>query len=85
LAMTADHYPHIHEPAAGVLICLGYNGRGVAMGTAMGAQLARRIMNPSAQFDMPITDMKSIRFHALWPLAVRAVIVHGRVSDFLGI
>ena len=85
LAMTPDHYPHIHEPADGVLVCLGYNGRGVAMGTALGAQLARRIMNPSSEFDMPISDMKGIRMHALWPLAVRAAIAYGRLTDFLGI
>lgn len=85
LAMTPDQYLHIHEPADGVLICLGYNGRGVAMGTAMGAQLARRLMNPSSTFDMPITDMKHIRLHAMWPLAVRAAILHGRLRDFLGI
>lgn len=84
LAMTKDQYPHIHEPASGVLSCLGYNGRGVAMGTAMGAQLARRILTPAADFDMPITNMKTIALHALWPLAVRAVIARGRISDFLG-
>jgi glycine/D-amino acid oxidase-like deaminating enzyme len=83
--MTPDQYLHIHEPADGVLICLGYNGRGVAMGTAMGAQLARRLMNPSSAFDMPITDMKHMRLHAMWPLAVRAAILHGRLRDFLGI
>ena len=85
LAMTSDHYPHIHEPADGVLICLGYNGRGVAMATAMGAQLAHRILNPTAGFDMPITGMKNIPLHALWPLAVKAAIAHGRVSDYLGL
>jgi len=85
LAMTTDHYPHIHEPAAGVLVCLGYNGRGVAMGTAMGAQLARRIATPSAGLDMPITTMKTIGLHPLWPVAVKAAIAHGRVSDFLGV
>jgi glycine/D-amino acid oxidase-like deaminating enzyme len=85
LAMTPDQYLHIHEPAGGVTACLGYNGRGVAMATAMGAQLARRLMNPSFQFDMPITGMKLIRFHALWKLAVRAAIAHGRITDFLGI
>jgi glycine/D-amino acid oxidase-like deaminating enzyme len=84
LAMTRDHYPHIHEPAPGVLACLGYNGRGVAMGTAMGTELARKILTPSATFDMPVTDMKTIGMHALWPLAVRAVIARGRISDFLG-
>ncbi|MEP6548253.1 MAG: FAD-binding oxidoreductase [Gammaproteobacteria bacterium] len=85
LAMTKDHYPHINEPAAGVLVCLGYNGRGVAMATAMGAQLARRILTPTADFDMPVTNMKTIGLHALWPIAVRAVIARGRFSDFLGV
>jgi len=85
LAMTRDQYPHIHEPDDGVLACLGYNGRGIAMATAMGDQLARRLVNPSSEFDMPLTGMKGIRLHALWPLAVRAAIARGRLSDFLGI
>jgi glycine/D-amino acid oxidase-like deaminating enzyme len=85
LAMTRDHYPHVHEPAPGVLVCLGYNGRGVAMATAMGASLARRITRPDLPFDMPVTDMKTIALHPLWPAAVKAVILYGRVSDFLGL
>jgi glycine/D-amino acid oxidase-like deaminating enzyme len=83
LAMTADQYPHIHEPADGVSVCLGYNGRGVAMATAMGAQLARRLLK--SEFDMPITGMKRIRLHSMWKLGVRAAIAHGRLTDFLGI
>ena len=43
-AITPDHYPHVHEPDESVLVCLGYNGRGVAMSTAMGPQLARRVI-----------------------------------------
>jgi glycine/D-amino acid oxidase-like deaminating enzyme len=85
LAMTADHYPHVHEPARGVLVCVGYNGRGVAMATAMGAQLARRITSPAEPFDMPVTSMQTIPLHALWPIAVKAAIAHGRARDFLGI
>jgi glycine/D-amino acid oxidase-like deaminating enzyme len=85
LAMTRDHYPHVHEPAGGVLVCLGYNGRGVALGTAMGAQLADRIIDPRRRFDMPITSLKTIPLHAMWPLAVRAAIARGRLSDRLGI
>ncbi len=85
LAMTTDHYPHVHEPAAGVLACLGYNGRGVELGTAMGAQLARRLMDPSAPFDMPITPMKTIPFHRFWRLGVRAEIARGRLRDRLGV
>jgi glycine/D-amino acid oxidase-like deaminating enzyme len=84
LAMTPDQYVHVHEPAAGVLVCLGYNGRGVAMATVMGAQLARRILDRSSPFDMPISDMKTIRLHAGWPLAVHAAVAYGRFRDFLG-
>ena len=83
LAVTTDHYPHIHEPADGVLVCLGYNGRGVAMSTAMGAELARRIVGgASAEFNMPVTDLKSIPFQGLWRLGVHARITYGRLRDY---
>ncbi len=85
LAMTPDQYPHVHEPAPGVLVGLGYNGRGVAMATAMGAQLAARILRPTEDIDLPITDMKTIPLHALWPVAVRAAIARGRIADLLGL
>jgi glycine/D-amino acid oxidase-like deaminating enzyme len=83
--MTTDQYPHIHEPAPGVISCLGYNGRGLAMSTAMGVQLAQRLLNPSAPFDMPISPMKIIPFHRLWPVAVGAAIARGRLADMLGV
>jgi len=84
LAVTIDHYPHIHEPAAGVLVCLGYNGRGVAMSTAMGPQLARRVLGgKSAAIDMPTTDLYRIPFHGLWRSAVAARIAYGRLRDYL--
>jgi glycine/D-amino acid oxidase-like deaminating enzyme len=85
LAMTRDQYPHLHEPAPGVLTCMGYNGRGVAMATVMGAQLAKRMLDPRGEIDMPSSSMKPIGLHALWPLAVRAAIVRGRISDFFGL
>jgi hypothetical protein len=34
---------------------------------------------------MPISALKTIPLHALWPLAVRLAIARGRLSDFLGI
>lgn len=86
LAMTADHYPHVHEPADNLLISLGCNGRGVALSTAMGAQLARRLAGgKGAQIDMPVTSIEPIPLHALWPLAVTSVVVTGRLRDRLGI
>lgn len=83
LAITQDHYPHVHEPDESVLVCLGYNGRGVAMSTAMGRQLARRMLG--GEIDMPITTLKEIPFHALWRSAVSARIAYGRIRDCLGL
>jgi glycine/D-amino acid oxidase-like deaminating enzyme len=85
LAMTQDSYSHWHEPAKGLLACVAYNGRGVAMATTMGALIAKRILDPAALCDMPITALKPIALHGLWPLAVRGAILRGRVSDFLGL
>ncbi|MBR0697707.1 FAD-binding oxidoreductase [Bradyrhizobium lablabi] len=86
LAITKDHYPHVHEPAENLLISLGCNGRGVALSTAMGAQLARRLIGGSrAEIDMPITGVKPIPMHAFWPLGVTAAVLTGRVRDRLGV
>jgi len=86
LAITPDHYPHIHEPEETVLVCLGYNGRGVAMSTAMGVELARRVIGGRhAEIAMPITGIRQIPLHGLWKSAVDARLVYGRVRDFLGL
>jgi glycine/D-amino acid oxidase-like deaminating enzyme len=83
LAYTPDHYPHIHQPDENVLVCLGYNGRGVAMSTAMGPQLATRILG--GPIDMPITTIKEMPFHALWRSGVAARVAYGRIRDALGL
>jgi glycine/D-amino acid oxidase-like deaminating enzyme len=86
LAITTDHYPHVHEPADGVLACLGYNGRGVAMSTAMGGELARRVVGGrAAEIAMPITGIRQIPLHGLWKSAVEARVAYGMVRDFLGL
>jgi len=86
LAMTADHFPHVHEPGPGALVYLGCNGRGVALATAMGEQLARRLTGgETAGIDMPVTTVKPIPFHALWPVAVKSTVLYGRIRDRLGL
>jgi glycine/D-amino acid oxidase-like deaminating enzyme len=86
LAYTPDHYPHIHEPDEGVLVCLGYNGRGVAMSSAMGPELARRAIGVrQVEIDMPITTIREMPFHALWRSGVAARVAYGRIRDMLGL
>ncbi|WP_426954913.1 NAD(P)/FAD-dependent oxidoreductase [Muricoccus radiodurans] len=86
LAVTTDHYPHLHEPAPGLLAALGYNGRGVAMATTMGRQLARRAAGtPAEALDMPVSPIRPIPLHRFWRVGVEARIVTGRLRDRLGI
>lgn len=86
LAVTPDHYPHVHEPAPGLLCCLGYNGRGVAMASHMGRILAARLAEgEAAPFDMPITPLRPLPMHRLWRLGVWAEVWRGRVLDRLGL
>ncbi|HVX77748.1 MAG TPA: FAD-binding oxidoreductase [Bradyrhizobium sp.] len=84
VAVTTDYYPHFHEPAQNVIAALGYNGRGVAMATAMGGEIARRILGtPASELDMPVTDIRPIPFHAFWPVGAALRIAYGRIRDAL--
>ena len=86
LAITSDHLPHLHTPSDDVLIYLGCNGRGVAMATTMGKQLAARIIGgPSQRIDLPVTGIKPMPFHALWPVGVHTAMLWGRLRDKLGL
>ena len=86
LGVTPDFYPHLHEPAPGLIAALGYSGRGVAMATAMGGQVARRLLGtPAESLDMPVTSIKPMPFHGFWRLGVMAKVWEGRVLDRLGL
>jgi glycine/D-amino acid oxidase-like deaminating enzyme len=74
------------QPAPGILVCLGYNGRGVAMATAMGPELARRLLGGAPiEINMPITDMRGIPLHGFWRVGVAARMAYDRVRDHLRI
>ncbi|WP_337875128.1 FAD-binding oxidoreductase [Elioraea sp.] len=44
VGITADRAPHVHELAPGVTTWIGCNGRGVALATAIGRELARQAL-----------------------------------------
>lgn len=86
IAVTTDHLPHVHEPAQNLIAALGYNGRGVAMATVMGDEIARRITGGAAsELALPITPVRQIPFHPLWRVGALARIISGRVVDRLGL
>jgi glycine/D-amino acid oxidase-like deaminating enzyme len=86
VAITADHYPHLTPLGEGIMAALGYNGRGVAMATAMGRVLADWATGmPEDALDFPATPLRPIPFHALRRPAVRATVAWYRLRDRLGI
>eukprot|EP01037_Dinobryon_pediforme_P021018 gene21018-21777_t len=85
-AITPDHLPHIHEPAEGVHIGLGYNGRGIAMATAVGRMLARRVAGGRIEeLDLPVTGISPIFGHFAWPVAVQARLRWESLRERLGV
>ncbi|WP_448092917.1 NAD(P)/FAD-dependent oxidoreductase [Pseudomonas lini] len=83
-AVTTDHLPHVHEPARQLHIAVGCNGRGIAISTALGKQLANRVLGLSAdELQVPVSSIKSIAFHRLRGLGVRAATFYKRLQDRL--
>lgn len=64
IAITRDFFPHVHQPYPNLLIALGYNGRGVAMATAMGKALAKKIVDGDG-LPFPPVPINPIPFHGL--------------------
>jgi glycine/D-amino acid oxidase-like deaminating enzyme len=56
-AAAADLLPHLYEPQAGLFAALGFAGRGIAMGTALGRALAQRARGESVKsIGFPVTS-----------------------------
>ena len=82
VAITRDFLPHVHEPAPGLTMALGYNGRGVAAATAMGKHLARR-MTGGSDFPFPITPIQAIPLHGLQRFYIAAGVAWYSLLDRL--
>jgi glycine/D-amino acid oxidase-like deaminating enzyme len=66
IALTRDFLPHLLELAPGLLAGLGYQGRGVAMATSMGALLAARAQGAAeADLPLPIGPRQPFPLHGL--------------------
>lgn len=84
VAMTADHFPHLHQVEPGVIAALGYNGRGVAMASAMGRVLADAVGGTSlTQLDFPMTPLNPIPLHVLRRPVVSALVAWNGLRDRL--
>jgi len=84
VALTRDHVPHVHQPAPGLTVFLGYNGRGVAMATTLGILVAKNLIAPANNaLPFPITGIRPIPLHSLHRIYATSILQMYRLRDYL--
>ncbi len=81
VAVTRDHTPRLMRLAPGVFAGLGYNGRGIAMATMMGKQLALAILGKDP--DMEVEELRRMPFHGLRQIGISWNLLTGGWLDRL--
>ncbi|MDE2414918.1 MAG: FAD-binding oxidoreductase [Comamonadaceae bacterium] len=85
IAVTRDFMPHLHQPAPGITMALGYNGRGIAMATSLGKHAAALMAGGStAACPFPITPLQPIPLHGLQRFYIAAGVAWYSLLDRLG-
>ena len=85
IAITRDFMPHVHEPAPGLTLALGCNGRGIALCTSLGQQLAGRLCDSRAEFVYPVTPLQRLPLHGLQRFYIGAGVAWYSLLDRLNI
>lgn len=85
IAITRDFMPHVHEPAPGLTLALGCNGRGIALCTSLGQQLAARLCDREADFAYPITPLQRLPMHGLQRFYIGAGVAWYSLLDRLNV
>ncbi|WP_242197414.1 MULTISPECIES: FAD-binding oxidoreductase [unclassified Pseudomonas] len=85
IAITRDFMPHVHQPAPGLTLALGCNGRGIALCTSLGQQLAGRLCDGSADFAYPVTPLQRLPLHGLQRFYIGAGVAWYSLLDRLNI
>jgi glycine/D-amino acid oxidase-like deaminating enzyme len=75
VGVSADQYPRVHRLSDGVYAAIGLSGRGIAFGTLLGQELARRVLRrPEAEYMMPLAPLRRLPS----PIITRQM-VHGLI------
>lgn len=87
VALTRDAMPHVHRPAPGLTVALGYNGRGVGMATHLGKLLGEWLGKADDDWQLPfsLSPIRPIPLHFLQRIYVGTVVNYYRLRDRLAI
>lgn len=83
IGVTLDELPRLTSLAPGVYAMAGFNGRGIAMATALGKAAARHAAGLEAGF--PLVEARPVPFHGLRKPMLGAAVSYYRVRDALGL
>lgn len=92
IGMTADHMPRFHRLAPNVIALCGYNGRGIAPGTAFGRVFADHVSGRAEEelLPLPFTRMsvpalRGMRewFYRTGSMALHLLAARGRAGGFI--
>jgi len=84
LAMTKSGLPFMHEVAPGLIAGMGFNGRGVGMGTMMGRELARYVISADKDSTgFPLSSPKTFAMHRFHRAGVNMAVKWFALQDHL--
>jgi len=83
VAITKDSLPFMHCVGPGLIAGMGYNGRGIGMGTMMGKTLAAHILQPEQPTAFPLTTPKKFAMHKFHTAGVSMTIKWMALRDHL--
>lgn len=84
IAVTKDRMPFVHRIAPGMITGMGYNGRGMGMGSMMGKILASCALGTADdELGFPVTKPSSFKMHAFHDIGVAASIKWFALMDYL--
>jgi glycine/D-amino acid oxidase-like deaminating enzyme len=84
VGMTKDHLPHLHLLAPDLWAAIGFNGRGIALATLVGRDVARRLAGfAERDLCLPVTKLAPIRGHSLLRPLLEGLIDWYRLRDAL--
>jgi glycine/D-amino acid oxidase-like deaminating enzyme len=83
VAVHPNYLPHLHEPAAGLLVAIGCQGRGIGWQTAIGIELAKHTLDRGHEMPLPFAPVQSIPLHGFKAIGSSAAIAVYRALDAL--
>ncbi|MFD2250814.1 NAD(P)/FAD-dependent oxidoreductase [Pseudochelatococcus lubricantis] len=79
--MTSDEYPRLHALAPGLWSGYGFSGRGIAIGTVMGRDLAAFALGRPQDAVHPVTPLRPKVYHAIHRQLIGALVMWYRLHD----